>query len=92
MAHGCPIVSTCVGGIPEIVQDGVSGLLCPPENPQCLAEKILLMIEDFELRQRLGHAARAAFEAGSFQMPALSSHLASTYQEVLSEKSRTVSG
>ena len=61
MAYGCPIVTTAVGGIPELIQDGVNGLLCPPEDPQCLAEKIKLMLDDDPaLRQRLGTAARAS--------------------------------
>lgn len=86
MAYACPIVTTNVGGIPELIQDNVNGLLCPPEDPQCLAEKIKLMLDDPALRQRLGTAARVSYEKSPFQPQAVSSHFIAVYGEVLAER------
>lgn len=58
MSCGIPIVATSVGGIPEIVQDGVNGLLVPPKQPEELAEAILKLVKDGKLRCKLGAAAR----------------------------------
>ena len=42
---GLPFVSTAVGGVPEIITSEDYGLLCPPKDPECLAEKILMALE-----------------------------------------------
>lgn len=83
MSYGCPIVATTVGGIPEMIQDGVNGLLCEPRDPKCLVQKIRTLIEDPGLRQRLGHAARKSYEQGPYQPAAVSNQFISVYQEVL---------
>jgi glycosyltransferase involved in cell wall biosynthesis len=62
MALGRPIVATAVGGIPEVIQDGVNGLLVPPEDPSARAEAVVRVLSDPELRARLGGAAAAAVE------------------------------
>jgi glycosyltransferase involved in cell wall biosynthesis len=85
MAYGCPIVTTSVGGIPELIHDGVNGLLCPPRDPDCLAEKIRTLVEDPALRERLGRAARKSYEQGPFQPAAVSEHFISVYQDALRE-------
>lgn len=86
MAYGCPIVTTSVGGIPELIQDGVNGLLCTPRNPEYMAEKIKTLIEDTTLRNRLGIAARQTYEQGPFQPAAVSEHFISVYQDALQEE------
>lgn len=58
MFFGCPSVATAVGGIPEVVQDGVDGLLVPFGDAEKLAEAIEKLIQDRQLRRRLGDAAR----------------------------------
>lgn len=85
MAYGCPIVATAVGGIPELIQDGINGLLCKPADPECLAEKVRMLIDDPALRLRLGAAARESYERGSFQMSAVSAQFTSVYEDVLHE-------
>jgi len=58
MSCGIPMVAASVGGIPEIVQDGVNGLLVPPKQPEELAEAIIKLAKDGNLRGKLGAAAR----------------------------------
>lgn len=58
MASGKPVIGTRVGGIPEVVEDGVSGFLIDKHNPGELAEKILLLANDRELRLSLGQTGR----------------------------------
>jgi GT2 family glycosyltransferase len=53
MAAGTPIVATSVGAIPEIVMDGINGLICETGNPEDLAEKILYLAERPALRQQM---------------------------------------
>jgi glycosyltransferase involved in cell wall biosynthesis len=88
MAYGCPIVTTAVGGIPELIQDGVNGLLCPAGNAERLARHVCTLIEDASLRRRLGQAARRSYEASSFQPSAVCSHLASVYETALRSVNR----
>jgi glycosyltransferase involved in cell wall biosynthesis len=88
MAYGCPIVSTNVGGIPELITDGVNGLLCPPEKPQCLAEKIKWLIGDPAQRERLGRAARSYYENSPFGAKAGADFFISVYSEVLEGRQR----
>lgn len=60
-AAGVPVVATRAGGIPELVEDGVSGLLAPIRDPQALAGAVRRVLEDAPLRRRLveGAARRA---------------------------------
>ncbi len=58
MFFGCPSVSTSVGGIPEVVEDGVNGLLVPFGNANSLATAVQKLIQDTDLRKTLGQNAR----------------------------------
>ena len=86
MAYGCPIVTTSVGGIPELIEDGINGLLCEPRDPNSLALKINTLIEDPELRARLGLAARKSYEQGPYQPASLSEHFGSIYNDALQQQ------
>ncbi|MBC7542430.1 MAG: glycosyltransferase [Candidatus Sericytochromatia bacterium] len=57
-ACGRPVVATSVGGLPETVADGVSGLLVTPEDPVALALALARLLQDADLRERLGKAGR----------------------------------
>jgi len=59
MANGVPVVATNVGGNPEIVTDGLNGILVPPKDPATLSRAIAQLLECPELARRLGEAARA---------------------------------
>jgi len=63
MAFGLPCVSTRVGGIPEIVSDGETGLLVEPGDAAGLSRALLRIIEDPDLGDRLGAAARRRVES-----------------------------
>jgi glycosyltransferase involved in cell wall biosynthesis len=86
MAYSCPIVATSVGGIPELIQDGVNGFLCPPGNPECLAEKVMELVENPRLRKQMGAEARKKYEQGPYQPAAVSGELMEIYQEALEGK------
>ena len=58
MAAARPVVATAVGGNPELVEDGVTGLLVPPADPPALARAIDTLLSDPERRERLGRAGR----------------------------------
>ncbi len=53
MASGLPVIATKVGGLVEIIRDGQNGFLVNPETPREIAEKISLLLEDDELRERI---------------------------------------
>jgi glycosyltransferase involved in cell wall biosynthesis len=58
MALGKPVVTTTVGSIPDLVEDGVTGLLVAPRDPDALADCLVRLVRDAALRDRLGRAAR----------------------------------
>ena len=62
-ATGRPVVASAVGGIPELVRDGETGILVPPESPQALAEALLALAADPSRRRALGARGRAWIEA-----------------------------
>jgi glycosyltransferase involved in cell wall biosynthesis len=57
---GVPVVATRVAAVAEAVEDGVTGLLVAPERPEALADAILRLVEDVELRAQMGAAGREA--------------------------------
>ncbi|QHQ34075.1 glycosyltransferase family 4 protein [Algicella marina] len=63
MAAGLPVVTSRVAGIPELVEDKVSGLLVPPGDTAALAEALTTLVEDAGLRREMGEAGRAKVEA-----------------------------
>lgn len=79
---GSAVVGTRVGGIPEVVDDGVTGLLVPPEDPPALAAALESLLADPVLRARLtaAGAARAADDYGS---RAASRRILDIYDDVL---------
>jgi len=63
MASGLPVVATTAGGMPEVVEDGRTGLLVPPDDAPALAAAIRRLLGDGSLRASLGRAGRARAEA-----------------------------
>jgi glycosyltransferase involved in cell wall biosynthesis len=62
MGMGKPVVASRVGGIPEVIEDGATGILVPPANPQKLAEALILLLKDSTLRQTMGKAGKVRVE------------------------------
>jgi len=83
MAYGCPIVATAVGGIPELIQDGINGLLCGPGDSKSLAACISRLLENPALRTRFGRAARQSFESGPFSPESVCTAVTSIYHVAL---------
>ena len=63
MAAGLPVVATRVGGNPEVVADGITGVLVPPRSSSSLARAVQLLAADRALARRLGRAGRHRMEA-----------------------------
>lgn len=62
-AHDLPIIATKMGGLPEIIQDNLNGLLCSPADPDSLGRAMLRLTLDGELRKRLSEQARSSVAA-----------------------------
>lgn len=60
---GCAMVASRVGGVPEVIEDGCSGLLVPPEDAAALADAVARLAGDPAFAEALGRAAREGFEA-----------------------------
>ncbi|WIY27742.1 glycosyltransferase [Parasedimentitalea psychrophila] len=80
MAMGVPIVSTAVGGVPELIQDGENGMLVTPTDPAALAGAVRHLIADPPARLRLGEAGLATVRA-RFSGAAMMDRLWSIYSK-----------
>jgi sugar transferase (PEP-CTERM/EpsH1 system associated) len=85
MAVGLPVVATAVGGTPEVVVDGVTGLLVPPRAPTSLAEAIARLLQDPALCRRMGQAGRERV-AAQFDLVTTVHRTEALYQQLLQEK------
>jgi glycosyltransferase involved in cell wall biosynthesis len=81
MAHGRAVVATPVGGTPELVEDGETGVLVPPRDPGTLAEAVGRLLADPELRRRMGEAGRARV-AERFAPESMTRRVLAIYDEV----------
>jgi glycosyltransferase involved in cell wall biosynthesis len=81
MALGRAVVATRVGGLPEVIDHDREGVLVPPGDPRALAEAILALLADPQLRQRLGEAARK--RAADFDIRKAVRRMESVYEELL---------
>ncbi len=81
MAHGIPIVATRVGGNPELVQDGVNGYLVPVRDNRALVDRIVELLGDRELRERMGREGRSIAE-GRFRVSAAARRYLDIYEGI----------
>ena len=81
MTAGLPIVSTAVGGVPELIESGESGLLVPPADPHALADAICALLVDPSESER--YAASARERSADFSIEATAQQLGRYYMDLL---------
>ena len=84
LAAGVPAVATRIAGIPELIDDGVTGLLVPPAEPTATADAVRRLLDDPELRNRIAAAGREKVER-EFNLETESERLANLMTTALSE-------
>lgn len=89
MAASKPIVTTSIGSNLEVVQDGVSAVLVPPKDPGALAEAIIRLYSNPQLRERLGSEARRVFEERYTEERMLQAYM-DLYSMLFREKAKTI--
>ena len=90
MAMGLPVVSTFHGGIPELVEDGVSGFLVPEKDEFAIAQKLIYLIEHPEIWPSMGEAGRKYVEA-HYDINNLNDELEQIYHQLSIDKLPAVS-
>lgn len=88
MAVGLPVVATSVGGVPDLIQDNITGLLVPKGEPSALAEAILKLLTNKDLSKSLGKAAQE-FVINKFDIQRLVSDLDGLYRNLFFEKKQS---
>ncbi|HEX3178491.1 MAG TPA: glycosyltransferase [Methylomirabilota bacterium] len=89
MACETPVVASAVGGIVEVVEDGKTGLLVPPAQPEVLAQALTRVLDNPELGRRMGKAGRARVEA-RFSWASVAERTEEVYAEAIAEFKRSV--
>jgi glycosyltransferase involved in cell wall biosynthesis len=84
MIVGCPVVASGVGGLREVVQHGSTGLLVPPGDPGALAAALDDLLDDPELRKRMGEAARE--RTRQFGVRTVVPHIVAAYEDALQSR------
>ena len=84
MAMRKPVVATTTGGLPEIVQDGETGMLVPPGDADALTRTVSSLLQDPTRRRQWGEAGRARV-AAHFTVEAMMDGLTSGYKTVLAQ-------
>lgn len=87
MKYGIPVVATEVGGNPEVVVEGKTGYLVPVENPMLLVDRIVTLLQDPELRRRMGNEGRMHVER-KFRMRDVANRYMEMYQGLMADRPR----
>ncbi len=88
-ASGVPVVATAVGGTPEVVNDGVTGLLVPPGDPAALGRQITALIGDAQTRTSFGRRGREVV-CERFSFASQAREYQELFESVVSERSKRV--
>jgi glycosyltransferase involved in cell wall biosynthesis len=86
MANRTPLVATAVGGLTELLQDGTSGVLVPPRDPQALATALAELLEDAPRRAAIASAAAARL--APYRIDVVAERFAVLYEQLLAEADR----
>jgi phenylacetate-CoA ligase len=86
-ASGVPVVSTDVGGVPDLIHDDIDGLLVPPGNPEAMARAMLLVLMKPAVAQRMADAGLAS--ARRYSWPRVAPLLTAQYRRVLKRPPRS---
>jgi D-inositol-3-phosphate glycosyltransferase len=81
MAMEKPVVASRIGGIADLVNDGVNGFLVPPSDPEALADRILFLMENPDTGRRM--AAKAAETAAAYGSAAMVRKIEALYTDLL---------
>lgn len=87
MATGRPVIASRVGGLKEVVEDGVTGILVSPGSERELAEAVITLLQDENTRRRMGEKAREVVEK-KFSWDIVVDEIIRVYREVASEVKR----
>jgi len=82
MSAGLPVVATRVGGNPELVDEGVTGLLVPPRDPQSFAEAVVALLRDPARRREMGEAGLRRVRE-EFSLPMVADRYQALYHEIV---------
>lgn len=85
MACGKPVVASRVGGIVDLVEDGVTGFLVPPADAKALAGAIIKLLKDKQLREKMGQEARRIIDE-KFSARTMARRIQDVYEELLKRK------
>jgi glycosyltransferase involved in cell wall biosynthesis len=85
---GKPVVATTVGGLPEMVEDGRTGFLVPPRDEKALADAVVRLLRDRELRHQLGANGKQKIDA-ECSPEAVAQQTLAVYERALSDAGPT---
>ncbi|HZI32734.1 MAG TPA: glycosyltransferase family 4 protein [Candidatus Binatia bacterium] len=88
MAAGVPVLASAIGGVPDLIQHEVNGLLCNPQRPETFREAVSRLLDDRQFANRLASEARAQ-ALRRFHPKIIARRHAEIYHEVLGKKTET---
>ena len=88
MRANLPVVASAVGGIPELIAEGKTGYLIPSGDRKSLKQKLTQLLNNRELRLKMGEAGRQKYES-QFKFEYMYQKTLNTYQEVVNSEKRT---
>ncbi len=88
MASGVPIVASRIGGVPDVVKHRENGLLVPPKDPDALAETLIYLLENEDLRKRMGEKGKAIVK--SYTWEKVAERTEKVYKQLLGENASDI--
>jgi glycosyltransferase involved in cell wall biosynthesis len=88
MACGKPVIGSNIHGINDVISHGDNGILVPPRNPEALADAILTLMADRDLRRKLGHNARQLM-VEKYSWAEISARIEGIYREAMARSGKS---